>query len=357
MRKHVTRILTSGFLALSLLTGCVGSPSTNESNTSSSSSNTTTSVKKIDKLNIAFVPSKDPEQIITATEPLKEMLKDELSKQGYSIGEVNISVGTNYEAVGEALVSGTVDVGFIPGGTYVLYDDGAEVLLTATRDALNHSSENPIDWNQSPTEYIPQQATSYRSLLIAGPSAKGKELSEKINNGQDLTWEDLNSAKWAVMSPTSSAGYIYPTLFLNDKYGKTVADLTNKVQSDSYGSSVARLAAEQVDVITVFADARIDYAEKWTNEYGRTSQIWDETNVIGVAAPIYNDTISVSKNSPIMTPEFNNAFATAMINIANTDEGKKVISFYSHKGYERAQSADYDSERRVQKLIRELKSQ
>ena len=34
MKKHVTRILTSGFLALSLLTGCIGSPSTDGSNTS-----------------------------------------------------------------------------------------------------------------------------------------------------------------------------------------------------------------------------------------------------------------------------------------------------------------------------------
>ena len=58
-----------------------------------------------------------------------------------------------------------------------------------------------------------------------------------------------------------------------------------------------------------------------------------------------------------MTPEFKNAFATAMINIANTEEGKKVISVYSHKGYERAQSADYDNERRVQEIIRELRSQ
>lgn len=356
MKKHVTRILTSGFLALSLLTGCIGSPSTDGSNTSLNS-DTTTNTINIDKLNIAFVPSKDPDQIITATEPLKDMLKNELNNQGYSIGEVNISVGTNYEAVGEALVSGTVDIGFIPGATYVLYDDGAEVLLTATRDAVSHSSENAIDWNQSPTEYIPQQATSYRSLIIAGPSAKGKELSQKVNNGQELTWEDLNSAKWAVMSPASSAGYIYPTLLLNDKYGKSVADLENKVQSDSYGSSIARLAAEQVDVVTVFADARIDYVENWINDYGRTGQIWDETNVIGVSDPIYNDTISASKNSTIMTPEFKNAFATAMINIANTEEGKKVISVYSHKGYERAQSADYDNERRVQEIIRELRSQ
>ena len=61
-------------MALSLLTGCIGSPSTDGSNTSLNS-DTTTNTINIDKLNIAFVPSKDPDQIITATEPLKDMLK------------------------------------------------------------------------------------------------------------------------------------------------------------------------------------------------------------------------------------------------------------------------------------------
>ena len=31
----------------------------------------------------------------------KQLLKDELAKEGYDVGEVEISVGTTYEAVGE----------------------------------------------------------------------------------------------------------------------------------------------------------------------------------------------------------------------------------------------------------------
>ena len=194
MKKRVTRMMAGSLLALSLLTGCVGSSTTEEDSS------------KIETLNVAFVPSKDPDQIITATEPLKEMLKTELEKESYTVDNVNITVGTSYEAVGEALVSGTVDVGFIPGGTYVLYDDGAEVLLTSTRDGLSKNSENPKDWNDGmPTEYIDEQAVFYRSLIIAGPSEKGQELSQKINNGEELTWEDLDSAKWSILGPTSSA--------------------------------------------------------------------------------------------------------------------------------------------------------
>ena len=98
--------------------------------------------KTIETLKVAFVPSREPQEIITATEPLKQLLKDELAKEGYDVGEVEITVGTTYEAVGEGLEAGTIDVGLIPGGTYVLYDDGAEVILTATRDGLSKDSDN-----------------------------------------------------------------------------------------------------------------------------------------------------------------------------------------------------------------------
>ena len=139
--------------------------------------------KKIDKLNVYFVPSREPEEIVTATEPLKEMLKTELAKEGYDIGEVVITVGTSYEAVGEALSAGTADIGLIPGGTYVLYDDGADVILTATRDGLSKNSDSAKDWNDGKaTEPTDQQVTSYRALMIAGPSEKAQELAQEIPN-------------------------------------------------------------------------------------------------------------------------------------------------------------------------------
>lgn len=316
--------------------------------------------KTIEKLNVAFVPSKDPDEIITATEPLKDMLKTELGKEGYDVGEVDITVGTSYEAVGEALSAGTADVGLIPGGTYVLYDDGCDVLLTATRDGLNKDSDNAKDWNDGkPTEKTADQVVSYRALIIAGPSEKGQELAEKVNNGEELTWDDLNSANWSVMNSTSPAGYIYPALWLQDNYGKGITDLEHTVQSDSYGSAMARLASGQVDIVLAYADVRNDYVDQWNSEYGRTGSIWDttETDVIGVTPAIYNDTVSVSKNSPIMTDDFKEALSNAFINIGNTDEGKEVIAIYSHTGYKPAKSSDYDNERKAQELIQELNAQ
>ena len=286
------------------------------------------------------------------------MLTTELAGLGYDVAEVDITVGTSYEAVGEALAAGTTDVGLIPGGTYVLYDDGCDVLLTATRDGLSIDSDDPKDWNdQAPTEASDEQVTSYRALMIAGPSEMGKELADKVNAGEALTWEDIDSANWSVMGSSSPAGYIYPSLWMQQNFDKNITELSHAVQSDSYGSAFARLASGQIDVLCTYADARRDYEENWTSEYAMTNSIWEDTAVIGVTPAIYNDTISVSKTSPIMDDDFKAALSEAFINIGNTDEGKEVIAIYSHNGYQPAQSSDYDSEREAQKMIQELNAQ
>lgn len=342
MKKLLSLVLASA-LSLSLLTGC------GNSNKSSADD------KTVDTLSVYFVPSREPEEIVTATEPLKDMLKKELATQGYEVNNIDITVGTSFEAVGEALSAGTADMGFVPGGTYVLYDDGADVLLTATRSGLNKEFDEAKDWNDGKaTEFTDKQAVSYRSLIVAGPSQKGQELAAKVNAGEALTWDDLNSAKWSVMSSSSPAGYIYPGLWLQNNFGKGITDLASAVQSDSYGSAMARLASGQIDVMLTYADSRADYQDRWTTEYNRTASIWEETNVIGVTEPIYNDTVCVSKTSDTMTDDFKAAVQKALINIGNTEEGKEVISIYSHEGYQAAKSSDYDKEREAQKLIKEL---
>lgn len=310
---------------------------------------------EIDELTVGFVPSRDPDEIYVATEPLEQLLINELAEHGYDVNEVDITVGTSYEAVGEAMSAGTLDVGFLPGGTYVLYDDGAEVILTSTRAGLNNDSDDPVDWNENkPTEPTDEQVTYYRSILIAGPSEKGRELADKVNSGEDLTWEDVNSASWSVMNSSSSAGYIYPTIWLQENFDQSLTDLNQIAQADSYANSFVRLAAEEVDLVVVYADARRDYEDLWVGDYNREADIWDETDVVGVTPGIYNDTISVSSTSEIMDDSLKEALQQAFINIAQTDEGQEVIAIYSHEGYEPATSENYDVEREAQQILRDL---
>lgn len=358
----IKKVLTTGLILaflVGLLAGCGSNGNGSKTASSNKSGGSHSGKKEIKDLKVSFVPSRKPDKIITATKPLKQLLKDQLGKEGYKVDKVDINVGTTYEAVGEALSAGSTDIGFIPGGTYVLYDDGVDVLLTATRSGLSIDSTDPKVWNQNkPTKAINKQVSYYRALFIAGPSKKGQELAKKVNSGKKLTWNDLNSANWSVMTTSSSAGYIYPTLWLEKNYnGKTIADLKHVSTSDSYGSSFARLAAKQSDILVTYADARRDNVKEWTSTYGGKHSIWKDTNVIGVTQKIYNDTISVSKkkNDSKMTDAFKSALQKAFIAIAKTDKGKKVISIYAHEGYVKAKSSDYDGERKAQKLIQSMK--
>ena len=81
---------------------------------------------------------------------------------------------------------------------------------------------------------------------------------------------------------------------------------------------------------------------------GREGSIWDELNVIGVTAGIYNDTVAVTTAKPeIYNPEFINALQTALINIINTEKGQAIFSVYSHTGYAIAKDSDYDAARQA----------
>ena len=369
--KRFFAMMIAGISCVTMLAGCGNSASTETAETPAATETAETTEQaeatevapaaaenvKVDKLTIGFVPSRDPDEIVTATEPLKELLTTELAGLGYEVGEVDITVGTSYEAVGEGLSAGTIDVGLIPGGTYVLYEDGCDVILTATRDGLSIESPDAKTWNDNkPTEPTEDQVTFYRGLIIAGPSEAGQAIAEKVNNGEEVTWEDLDGLNWGVMGPTSPAGYVYPALWIQKNFGKNITDLAHVVECDSYGTAFARLAQGQIDVLCTYADARRDYVEKWNKEYSMQNSIWDDTNVIGVTEGIYNDTISGSKVSTVMMDEdFKAAFKQAMINIGNTEEGKEVINIYSHKGYVEAQDSDYDSARDAQNLIKELR--
>ena len=320
----------------------------------------------MDKLTLQFVPSKDADVIITGTKNLPELLKAELLNQGYDVKDIEISVGTSYEATGEAMAAGTIDIGWLPGGTYALFSDEVDVILTATRAGLSNDSTDPTTWNGEANKTLKNgpAVTFYRSLIYATPSAYGKELAAKVNAGEKLTWEDLEKANWAVLKNSRSASRIYPTLWLMDNYdGKKLTDLSNVVTLSGYGEAFAQAAAEAVDIIVCYADGRNDYEAAWTLPtntadepgkagMGRSESIWNELNVIGVTPGIYNDTVAVTKaKADIYNPEFIAAMQNALINVINTPEGAEIFSVYSHTGYAVAQDSDYDAARAALKAV------
>ena len=330
----------------------------------------------VDELTIAFVPSKDADVILTAAEPLKDLLKAKMLEKGFDIGTVDISVGTSYAAVGEGMIAGTIDLGLIPASTYVLYHpDGVELLLEALRFGVGDATGRVIDpsegidpWNAGITMDANGMATGYASLIYVNIATdKGADLYAKAQTGE-LTWEDVDSAKWYVCSATSSAGYIYPSLWLNQQFGEgagnsrvTVANLSNVVPDGSYANMMRDLLTGACDVTVGYADVRKDAAstENFEAAYadeiaaGTYENVWDIVKVIAVSDYIMNDTISYASADvdPKMTPEFVSALQEAFIEIASTEEGLACVEPYAHKGYQMGQDSDYDSTRAANALF------
>jgi phosphonate transport system substrate-binding protein len=320
-------------------------------------------------LSVFFVPSRDNATLVRGITFLPAVLKAELAELGYDFETVGAFVGTSYEAVGEALDAGTADIGLIPGGTYAVYADGEnmDVALTATRAGLNKDSDNPKDWNngQPTLGDSNAQVTYYRSIGVAGTSAKGRELAAKINAGNQITWADLQTVKVGVQSATSSAGRVYPTLEFMELYDKKLSDLptANVIQVSGYGGAAAALASGQVDIAFGYADFRRDYATQWTGDYGRTQSIWAETDVVFVTDGIYNDTVTVSKRTvdDALQAAIEKAFinlvkdATPLVGISSSETTfltvKDIFKVYSHEGYAVADDADYDGARAANALI------
>lgn len=328
MKKFLLYIMT--FVAAVSLAGC-GAQNASEN--------------YIKKLNVMFVPSQNPDKIAEASAPLENIIKTSLINQGYSVGDVSVSVGDSYEVVGEALASGTVDVGFIPASTYVQFEDqGVEVLLSATRKGLSIKSYNPAVWNANkPTTTTDELATHYDSLILAGPSQLGQEMANLVNTNQPIPFEMLNQAKWCTGSPTASAGYVYPNLWLENNYDRGITDLEHVTRTNGYGDSLNSLASGVCDIAPVFSDVRQEYVDTWSGQ----NDIWTDTNVIAVSGPIMNDTISVSNNSPYMTDRLKEVLKNTFLDLPNSAEGRQVMSCYSHTGYMVPKPEDYDPEREI----------
>jgi len=335
MRRYISKVIVF-LLCISVLLGCSSSKKIE---------------KSIPKLTIGFVRSADEAEIMESSESLKGLLKSEMVKQGYYVRDVEIVVGSKYETIGRKLATGSIDIGFIPGATYVLYEEYCDLILTAIRKGLSIESSNPRVWNENaPTLTVDNTVKFYRALIIVGPSEKGRKMAEKVNNDEALTWEELNIMKWGIMNSTSPAGYLYPSLWLKEKYDKKINNLKSVTEVDTYSTAFKGLASGTFDVICIYADARRDFEGRWKSEFGRSENIWNETAVIGVTNGIYNDTICVSKTSDIMDEGVKEAIKQSFINIGNTSEGQSALSFYKHVGYVEADTEDYEPVRAAREI-------
>lgn len=322
-----------------------------------------------DNLIIQFVPSTSIDSAkLTQLKTLEELLEAELEAAGFEIG-VNISVGTSYASVIEAMASGQVHVGFLTSQQYAFvtteYPGKVEVLLTSVRDAYKaqlDASNNVItdtatiiaNANAAGYDATTNPAVkvdSYYSMLLV----KAEDYAAYQTNGI----AELKGKNVATQSTTSGSGYVYPSFLLHQNNMKFVSGTPNAANGEvkyteigGHQNSVIALLNDEVDAVFTFFDARYQsskqvYYDAWQAANPDVNR-FEATKVVALTPPIYNDTISsVSSLSKGLKEAIQDAFMT----IVDTAQGKAILAIYNHSDYLKAKDEDYDSERELYRFL------
>ena len=319
-------------LALSLLVGCAGQGTGVGSGDvlGAVSEQETTSVET---LRMEFAPvGGDTVLLMESLHRLRGKLQAALKDAGVELSTVQLSVGTSISATGQALAHSSVDAAFFPAAEDLVNFGGeAQVILTRAYPEISCSSSDPADWNGSENVlfYTGEAVPGWNQLLCAGPSAYGRALAGRVRQGKQLSWTELQHARWG-LAEGDAGGQL--SLWLADYYeGNTLSDLKNVVSCAGYEQALRALAEEEVDIILLAADQRIDYAAQWQLEavrtaenggsgFGRPASIWEEVCVVGLTEPFYGVTAAVSSESPWLKEPMRRALCTAVQSLSGDED-------------------------------------
>ncbi|MEK5521204.1 phosphate/phosphite/phosphonate ABC transporter substrate-binding protein [Heyndrickxia sp. FSL W8-0423] len=270
------------------------------------------------ELTIGFVPSQNAETLEAKAKPLAELLEKEIGIP------VKVKVTTDYNGVVEAMGSKQLDLGFLPPTDYVLaHEKGyADVLLQALRNGVDAKTGKPTS---DLVDYY------YSGVVVRTDSG--------INSVADL-----KGKKIGVQAPTSSAGYVWPAVYMKKEGVDIQKDMT-AIQLQGHDKGVQGVLNKDVDAAAVFVDARNILEKEYPN-------IYKDTKYLFLTDKIPNDTISVR---PDMDQKWKDKIADAFVKIGEDKEGKEIIKqIYSHVGYTKSQDSNFDVVREYTKKFQEI---
>ena len=252
----------------------------------------------------------DKALMLRAVRELPELLRAYFAEAdlcgGIAIDRVEVTVGTSAAATAQALAEGKIDLAFLPAEDLVLYGGGAQVLQGNAPQPRLEPSGNSLsiaDWNGSQNAKTYEKDTPWdggtAALVCAAPTEYGRQLAKRAESGAALTWAELDKARWGVLAADSMGGYRCANLYLADHYkGNEIEDLSDVTRYDSYEDLLRAAAEEEIDLLVIRKDARMDVAEAWTLEcsragaggmqgFGRKEPVWEEVRCVAVTETLY----------------------------------------------------------------------
>lgn len=234
-----------------------------------------------DKLVIGMVPSREADAIVDSLDPIAAMLSERL------LIPVETFISTNYVGLVEAIGTGRVDVGmFGPAAMVQAMDAFGAVPLVAS---------------------VRQGSTSYRA-----------QFNVRCDSGI-TEFEQLRGGTIAFVDPSSSSGYQFPYVTLKDTYGIDPDTEMTTVFAGSHDASALAVYNGDVDVSVTFGGSPgSDGRETIEVDF---PDVKDVVCILGYSDDIANDGIVVRKG---LDAELMDQLAQALIDIANTEEGKEL---------------------------------
>ena len=323
--------------------------------------------KEIPNVSITLAPVEVPGDLLSSGEEFETQLKALMLEKGYDLQNIELTVSKTHTDATQAVVDGTTDLAFLPILNYVGSKDTMTLFASTTHSRLDLGSEDLSVYNTQSDASTQTSLLPYRySLIYTGPSAMGQSLYSKFKNNEEITWIDLNSAKWCHVVVTSLDGYIYPSLWLIDHYERRMGELfDHSLEVKGYVDVMRSLADESCDVGVGPDTLRNTYASQWTqsteNEgFGRSQDIYQEVHVIGVSSKIY-DNVFVTRLSKaedeetLLTKEFTQALQDSLLSLANNSESKlKFFSLLGFEGLTLVDPLEYDSVKPAYDYIQQI---
>ena len=267
----------------------------------------------MDKLSIQFVP--------TNTETADATTADFSAYMSNLLGiPVTVTVATSYNAIVEAMESGTVDVGIMPPATYVQARE-----MGVARAIL---SSVLTDYDQE-TE-----------LLIPGTSVGSFKAEVLVRADSGITgYEGLAGKTIAYLGASSASGYIYPVAEM--KMAGIDTESCTWVNITSVPSAILAVIKGDVDACFTFEGSRFVFSSAVLDDNGNPYDLYTELSVAKLSdGDIPNDAVAVNTRLSDSTAE---ALRQAFLDMAADEAGLAIMSTWNHHGYVEANEADYDT--------------
>lgn len=232
---------------------------------------------------IGMVPSREADAIVDSLDPIAEMVSERIGMP------VETFVSTNFVGLVEAIGTGRVDIG--------LFGPAALVQAMDAYDAV------PI------LASVRQGSTTYRA-----------QFNVRCDSGID-SFDDLRGKTIAFVDPGSASGYQFPYVTLKSTYGVDPDTDMTSVFAGSHDASALAVYNGDVDVSVTFGGSPgSDGRESIEKEY---PDVKDVVCILGYSDDIPNDGAVARKG---LDPELTDKVSQALIDIANTDEGRELTN-------------------------------